>query len=109
MGHKPFDNATTLARRLGELGAEKVILFGSLADSSRRVGPDSDVDMVVIMPGVENQRFHKRLGSLPEVVDFPHPIDLFVYSPNEWERISARSFIQYEVLSKGMALFERGG
>ncbi len=103
------EDAVLLARRLGMLGAERVILFGSLALKSRETGPDSDVDLVVVMPGVEGQRFHKRLEDILAVTDFPHPVDLLVYSPGEWESVSARSFFRSEVLGKGEVLFERSG
>jgi len=100
-------DVVALARRLSERGAVKVILFGSLANSKRQPGVDSDVDLVVVMPGVEQQPFHQRLADLPEVANFPHPLDLLVYSPDEWERVSRRSFFRHEVLGKGIALFER--
>ena len=102
------EDTVILAERLGALGADRVILFGSLASQSRATGPDSDVDLVVVMPGVEGQRFHKRLGDIQAVSDFPHPVDLLVYSPDEWESVSARSFFRNEVIGKGELLFERG-
>lgn len=89
-----------LARR----GARKVNLFGSLADGAP-VGPDSDVDLMVVMPGVEQERFHQRLSNMDEIAEFPYALDLLVYSPAEWEEMQRRSFIQNEVIGKGSVLF----
>ncbi len=89
-------------------GARKVILFGSLAGGAP-VGPDSDVDLVVVMPGVEEVRFHRRLSDMKEIAEFPYALDLLVYSPDEWEEMGRRSFIRNEVVGKGALLFEQHG
>jgi predicted nucleotidyltransferase len=44
-----------LTKALVNRGAQRVILFGSLARENAAVGPDSDVDLVVVMPGVETE------------------------------------------------------
>jgi predicted nucleotidyltransferase len=82
-------------------GAQHVILFGSLAAREDAVGRDSDVDLVVVMRGVENTRFHRRLADLEEVQRFPYPLDIAVYSPGEWEEIRERAFVRNEVLAPG--------
>lgn len=94
-----------LARALEERGARLVVLFGSLARNGADIG--SDIDLVVVMPGVEGERFHKRLGDLPEVEAFPHALDLLVYSPAEWEHVRQRTFFRNEVLGKGVVLHGR--
>lgn len=103
-----LEAARRLARVLAERGALRVILFGSLCDPAR-AGVDSDIDLVVVMPGVEHERFHRRLGDLDELYDAPCAVDLLVYSPREWEEIQHRWFFREEVLKKGMVLFERAG
>lgn len=100
--------ARALAAALAREGAELVMLFGSLLEAER-AAPDADVDMVVVMPGVEGTRFHERLKRVPEVERFPYPLQLFVYAPAEWKRVRTRSFIRDEVLGKGTVLFERHG
>jgi predicted nucleotidyltransferase len=95
-----------LARRLAELGAERVILFGSSCDG-RRTAVDSDLDLVVVMPGVEGIRFHQRLQGWEALDGLPFPVDLLVYTPEEWERVRRRWFFRHEVLGKGVILFER--
>lgn len=75
--------ARSLAVALRDRGVHEVILFGSLAQGPHAVGPTSDVDMAVIMPGVDGERMHRRLSDLPEVAEFPYPLELFVYTPDE--------------------------
>lgn len=99
--------AQELACALRRRGATEVRLFGSLAAGPGGVGPVSDVDMAVAMPGVEGQRPHLRLNDVPEVLDFPYALDLFVYSPAEWYAQSTTAFFQQEVLAKGRPLGER--
>ena len=93
-----------LTAALVRRGAQHIILFGSLAAGGDSVGSDSDVDLVVIMPGVENIRFHKRLADAEEVERFPLPLDIAVYSPGEWEEIRERGFVRSEVLGRGEVL-----
>ncbi len=92
-----------LAAALVRRGAQSIILFGSLA-AGETVGPDSDVDLVVVLPGIEQVRFHKRLVDAEEVLRFPFPLDLAVYSPGEWEHMRERSFVQNEILGRGVVL-----
>ena len=93
-----------LAAALARLGAQRIILFGSLAMGEDSVGPDSDVDLVVVMPGVEGVRFHKRLADVEAVRRFPYPLDMVVYSPGEWEEVRQRTFVRSEVLGRGVVL-----
>lgn len=93
-----------LTETLVRLGAQHVLLFGSLATLDNDVGPDSDVDLVVIMPGIESVRFHKRLADVEEVRQFPYPLDIGVYSPEEWEGMQQRTFIRNEVWGRGVVL-----
>lgn len=95
-----------------EFGADKVILFGSLAraleDGGEDVGEWSDLDLVVVAE--TEQPFHARIKDL---LDRVHPrvgADVFVYTPAEWERMrSGRSFIKKEVVEKGRVVYERAG
>ncbi|MDI3299381.1 MAG: nucleotidyltransferase domain-containing protein [Bacillota bacterium] len=100
--------AQELAFALERRGASLVILFGSLLDPER-ASPDADVDMVAVVPGLDNVPFHRRLSDWPEVERFPYPLDLLVYTPAEWQRVRERAFVRDEVLAKGRVLVERGG
>jgi predicted nucleotidyltransferase len=96
--------ARMLAAALRDRGATRTLLFGSLAQGTDTVGPTSDVDLVVVMPGVEGERMHRRLADLPEVAAFPYALDLFVYTPEEWERAVKTSFVEREILARGVPL-----
>lgn len=91
-----------LAAQLKARGASLVILFGSLARGANAIGPLSDVDLVVVMPGVEGERMHRRLQAWPEVAAFPYPLDLFIDTPDEWKRAIQTAFIAAEVVNKGV-------
>ena len=66
------------------LGAKKIILFGSL--SVGKVHRSSDIDLVVVRES--NQRFLDRLDELYQAVKPNYGIDLFVYTPEEFEEMS---------------------
>ncbi len=81
----------------------KIILFGSYAYGTP--GPDSDVDLLVIMP-FEGKNPEKAteiwLATKP---DFP--IDLMVRKPEEIvRRLKMEDFFIREVLKKGEVLYE---
>lgn len=96
--------ARSLAVALRDRGAHEVILFGSLAQGPHAVGPSSDVDMAIVMPGVDGERMHRRLSELREVAKFPYPLELFVYTPDEWERAISTPFVAREVLAGGVSV-----
>ena len=74
-----------IVRRVVEVAApDRIILFGSAARGD--MGPDSDVDLLVIKSGVEHrrrlsQRIHRNLFGVPAAVDVvvASPQDLELY------------------------------
>jgi len=83
---------------------EKVILFGSLArgDADRY----SDIDLVVIKR--TDKRFVERLVEAARYLDLPVSVDLFVYTPEEFEVMAenANPFIE-RVRSEGRIIYEK--
>lgn len=82
---------------------QKIILFGSYAHG--KATPDSDVDMLVIMP------FEGRSPKMATKIwmktrpDFP--IDLMVRRPEEIKRrLDMGDFFIQEIVEKGMVLHE---
>lgn len=97
--------ARSLATALGTRGATRVLLFGSLAAPGTWIGENSDVDLAVVMPGVDAIRFHRRLSGDPDVGAFPFALDLLVYTPEEWARLCRdRGFVRDEVAGRGLTL-----
>lgn len=84
---------------------DKIILFGSQARG--RSGPDSDVDLLVIMPVTGSKRQQAVQIDLA-LEGIPIPIDLIVATPDEVERHrNAMGTIIREAIQEGRVLYER--
>lgn len=70
-------------RIVARFDPEKVILFGSQARGD--AGPDSDVDILVVMPVKDDERREKRSNIRAALDDISVPKDVFVISPWELE------------------------
>ena len=83
---------------------EKVILFGSSARGD--ADQYSDIDLVVIKR--TDKRFVERLVEAARYLDLPVSVDLFVYTPEEFEVMAenANPFIE-RVRSEGRIIYER--
>lgn len=62
----------------------QVILFGSVARGED--GPDSDLDVLVVLPEIDRARRHELVARLRRAVTAPVPVDVFVTDPSEIER-----------------------
>ncbi len=75
-------------------GAEAAYLFGSWA----RGGADahSDVDVIIVAPS-ERPAVERFKDYLPAILDSPVPVEMFVYTPEEFERMRAeeRPFLMH--------------
>ena len=78
-----------LAARMaaGSLAREKIILFGSYARG--RPGPDSDVDLLIVMETRLRSR-EQRLEISRALSPRPFPLDIIVRSPQVLEERIAR-------------------
>lgn len=88
--------------RLRELGASKIVLFGSYAEGRR--DPETDLDLLVVMestlPFVERTAWlYRELA--PRVA-----CDILAYSPQEWLTMQERPFVR-DALRKGEVLYEK--
>ncbi len=95
-----------MVRRIVEgFHPEKIILFGSHARGT--AGPDSDVDLLVVMP-VQGSRRRKATEIDLALADRTLPLDLIVVTPAEFERDRDQigSIIRPVVL-EGRLLYER--
>jgi len=91
-------------RRLGaEFRPHKVVLFGSYAYG--RPGPDSDVDMLVVMPLAGNpvdKSVEMRLKLRPRF-----PLDLLIRTPARIrERLAMGDDFIRDIIEKGKVLYE---
>lgn len=86
-----------------EFKPHRIILFGSYADG--KPTPDSDVDLLVIMP-FKGRPVEKsveiRMKLMPEF-----PLDLLVRTPENVEhRLSMGDFFMQDIIQKGRILYE---
>ncbi len=92
-----------IVERLKAIGATRVVLFGSLARGD--VGKRSDLDLIVVLdrPG----RFLDRLAFVDEALaDRDFPIDLLVYTSEEFAELSqTRPFVR-RAMREGRVLYE---
>ncbi len=70
-------------RIVGQFHPEKVILFGSHARGT--AGPDSDVDLLVVMH-VQGSRRKKATEIDLSLADREVPLDLLVVTPEQFDR-----------------------
>lgn len=84
------------------LGAERVILIGSMA--SGRVHTLSDLDLIVVLKSQE--KFFDRLARVQEALDPKVPLDLLVYTPEEFEELETWSSFIDHALKTGKVLFD---
>ncbi len=84
----------------------QVILFGSLARGEE--GPDSDIDLLVVLPHVDPAEKRALMGSLRFSIDAPVPIDVFVTDPEEIaRRRDVPGSFHYWPLREGRVVYER--
>jgi predicted nucleotidyltransferase len=62
----------------------RIILYGSVARGDD--GPDSDVDILVVLPHVDPAERHALMGRLRGAITATVPIDVVVTDPNEIDR-----------------------
>ncbi|HUU68510.1 MAG TPA: nucleotidyltransferase domain-containing protein [Planctomycetota bacterium] len=85
---------------------EKIILFGSQAQGD--AGPDSDVDLLVVMPVEKGAKFKKMVEIGVALHDIPVPTDVIVTAPEDFEwRSKAVGTIEYPAAKEGKVLYER--
>lgn len=70
-------------RVVNQFHPEKIILFGSHAKGT--AGPDSDVDLLIIMP-VSGSKREKQIEIGVALHDIRIPMDIIVTTPDEVER-----------------------
>jgi len=93
-----------IKEQLIEMGAQKVILFGSLATDRVRLTSDIDVLVVIDLPG----RFLDRQLRVFNQLNFEEPLDIFVYTPEEFESGKKKNRLIRHALKTGKVIYEKG-
>lgn len=91
-----------IVEALKDLGALKVILFGSLAREEIRAS--SDLDLIVVMESEE--AFADRMAHLYQSVRPKVACDMLAYTPEEFEEMPSHSFLIREALREGRVVYE---
>ena len=96
------DELTRIKSMLIELGAQKIILFGSAARNE--LGLTSDIDLIAIIDS--NKSFIERLEDIYLKMQ-PKDVDLLVYTPDEFNRMSKDNFFIRHAIKEGKVIYER--
>jgi predicted nucleotidyltransferase len=75
---------TVISDLVAAFAPVQVILFGSVARGED--GPDSDIDVLIVLPEVDRGSRHELVARLRRAVTAPVPVDVFVTDPAEIER-----------------------
>lgn len=89
----------------GKITIKKVILFGSAARD--KMSRDSDIDLIVISPQFKKMEFMKRLIFLSRarrIMKKGFPMDIFGYTPREFEKLSRESIMLGEAKKEGVII-----
>jgi len=98
------DVESAVERIVEQFHPAKVILFGSHARGS--AGPDSDVDLLVVMDVKESKRRQAVEIDLA-LADRAFPLDVIVVTPEEFERYrDVVGHILYPVVREGKVLYD---
>jgi predicted nucleotidyltransferase len=90
--------------QLRDMGALKVIVFGSFASGD--VTSHSDLDLIAIMPSTQSGR--EWMGRIYEEVDRDIDCDILAYTREEIEKMLPVSGILRSALSSGRTVYEAG-
>ena len=92
-------------RIVAEFDPDRIILFGSYARG--QAGPDSDVDLLVVMP-VKGSKRAKQLEIRAMVRDVHVPKDIIVSTTEEFQwRKDTVGTIEYPAVREGKTLYAR--
>jgi predicted nucleotidyltransferase len=103
-GLVPVERIQAYCDALGrEFRARRIMLFGSYANGTP--GPDSDVDLLVILPF--RGREVRKAVEMRTRVAAPFPLDLLVRKPEfVARRLSERDMFMVEVMERGRTMYE---
>jgi predicted nucleotidyltransferase len=83
-------------------GVKKIILFGSLAKGNIHKG--SDIDLIIVKE--TDKRFVDRLEELYSLISPKVAMDIFVYTPEEFEKMAKEGGFISTALREGKVLYE---
>ncbi len=79
-----------------KIGLEKVLLFGSTAKQKRKIG--SDIDLIVVSKNFMGLTSLERGKMLLEDWSFLEELDLLMYTPEEFKKVSKRPLVKEMII-----------
>lgn len=89
--------------RLPSLDIEKAILIGSLAEG--KVHKASDIDLIIIKK--TDKKFLDRIDEIYKQLDSKVALDVFVYTPQEFEQMKQDNPFIKRALKTGRIIYEK--
>lgn len=89
----------------GKIKIKKIILFGSAARN--QMHRDSDIDLIVLSSQFKKMEFMERLIFLSRArrgMKKSAPMDIFGYTPEEFEELSKKTIILKEAKKEGISI-----
>lgn len=85
-----------------EIGADKIVLFGSYARGNYT--EDSDIDLILVSKKFEGKKFHARFKGLWLKWSLKMPVDFIPLTPEEFEKQKKEVSLVSEALREGIAI-----
>lgn len=84
----------------------QVVLFGSVARGDD--GPDSDIDLLVVLPHVDPSTRHELMSAMSLAISVPLAVDFFPTDPREFaRRRDVIGSLHYWPAREGRTVYER--
>jgi len=93
-----------ITRELKQLGAEKIMLFGSYV--SGHADLFTDLDIIAVLKS--DLPFMKRIGFIYGEIVPRVATDILVYTPEEWQTVKEKPFFK-KATAEGRVLYEEVG
>lgn len=92
----------TLVNRLRAYQPQRVMLFGSMARGDAR--QNSDVDLAIIKD--TNELFYRRARDVRKLLRSKTPLDVFVFTPQEYEQAKKTNPFVAEIDRTGTVIYD---
>ncbi|MEM7816719.1 MAG: nucleotidyltransferase domain-containing protein [Candidatus Aenigmatarchaeota archaeon] len=92
-----------IVEQLKELGALKIIVFGSYI--SNRFSSSSDLDILVIMPDYKSSK--EWIDTIYTKVERKISVDFFIFIKTDYQKNQNKNFFLKNILNKGKIIYEK--
>lgn len=92
-----------IIKQLKQMGAIKIVLFGSFV--SDRIGPGSDLDILVIMPNSKEGK--DWLRQIYSGIERKVACDFFVFNEKQYRASKEQNFLLREIAQRGKVIYEK--